>query len=141
VFLCSCFFFSSVSFQRFSFRALDSNPWNCSDCNVQDLGNKSAYYNYKNIYGQDVIAYCSNNASLGDIDDAPSNFTCTERTTTTTTTTITTVKACIFDGVDFVNKTLITCDGVADTSIDLNSRGITSVNANAFENNTNLTEL
>ena len=66
-----------------SFRYLNNNPWNCSDCNVQDLGNKSAY---KNIYGQNYIAYCSNNASLGDIDDAPSNFTCTHPTTTTTTT-------------------------------------------------------
>ena len=67
----------------FPSRYLDSNPWNCSDCNVQDLGNKSAYNDVK---GQEFIAYCSNNASLGDIDNAPSNFTCTERTTITTTT-------------------------------------------------------
>jgi len=66
-----------------SFRYLNNNPWNCSDCNVQDLGNKSAY---KNIYGQNYIAYCSNNASLGDIAAAVSNFTCTYPTTITTTT-------------------------------------------------------
>jgi len=52
---------------------------------VQDLGNKAAYTNYKNWLEQDFIAYCSNNASLGDIADAPSNFTCTERTTTSST--------------------------------------------------------
>ena len=47
---------------------------------------------------------------------------------------------CIFNGVDNVNKTLITCDGEGHT-INLHSRGITSVNANAFDNNTDLTEL
>jgi len=53
---------------------------------VQDLGNKSAYNDFKTNDNNAYIAYCSNNASLGDIDDAPSNFTCTHPTTTTTTT-------------------------------------------------------
>jgi len=53
---------------------------------VQDLGNKSAYNEIKTHDNNAHIAYCSNNASLGDIDDAPSNFTCTHPTTTTTTT-------------------------------------------------------
>jgi len=48
---------------------------------------------------------------------------------------------CMCEGVDNVNKTLITCSGVGDASIDLNNMGITSVNANAFENNTDLTHL
>lgn len=45
---------------------------------------------------------------------------------------------CMCEGVDNVNKTLITCSGVGGTAILLNSKGITSVNANAFENNTDL---
>jgi hypothetical protein len=61
---------------------------------VKDLGNKSAYNENKEIYGQDYISYCSNDASLGDIENASSNFNCTYPTTTTTTTiTVTT-----FDG-------------------------------------------
>ena len=47
---------------------------------------------------------------------------------------------CMCESVDNV-KTLITCDGVSGTSINLNSKGITSVKANAFENNTNMTTL
>jgi len=48
---------------------------------------------------------------------------------------------CRCEGVDNVNKTLITCSGVNATHIYLNNKGITSVNANAFENNTALTQL
>jgi len=48
---------------------------------------------------------------------------------------------CRCEGIDYVNKRLITCSGVGDASIDLNNMGITSVNANAFENNTALTWL
>ena len=50
---------------------------------------------------------------------------------------------CMCEGVDNVNKRLITCSGVSVgvTIIDLNNMGITSVNANAFENNIDLTEL
>ena len=47
---------------------------------------------------------------------------------------------CMCESVDNV-KTLITCSDVVDTSIDLKNMGITSVNANAFENNTNMTIL
>jgi len=64
---------------------LNEDPWNCLDCNVQDLGNKSAYNDYKTLDSNAYVAYCSNNASLGDIADAASNFTCTYSTTTTTT--------------------------------------------------------
>ena len=45
---------------------------------------------------------------------------------------------CTCEGVDNENKTLITCSGSDLTSINLNDMGITSVNANAFENNTDL---
>ena len=48
---------------------------------------------------------------------------------------------CTCVGFDNVNKRLITCSGVVGASINLNSNGITSVNANAFENNTELTTL
>ena len=48
---------------------------------------------------------------------------------------------CTCVGVDNVNKTLITCSGAGRTSIYLFNMGITSVNANAFENNTELTYL
>ena len=50
---------------------------------------------------------------------------------------------CTCEGNDNVDKTLITCSGVSVgvTIIDLNNMGITSVNANAFDNNTALTEL
>ena len=47
---------------------------------------------------------------------------------------------CMCEGADNVNKTLITCSG-ASNSINLYSRGITSVNADALENNTLLTNL
>jgi len=54
-----------------------------------------------------------------------------------------TCSPCTCEGADNVNKTLITCSGVSVgvTIIDLNNMGITSVNANAFDNNTALTEL
>ena len=48
---------------------------------------------------------------------------------------------CMCEGLYNVDKRLITCSGVGGTSIDLNNMGITSVNANAFENNTDMTEL
>ena len=52
---------------------------------MQDLGIKLAYNDFKTQDNNAYIAYCSNNAFLGDIDDAPSNFTCTYPTTITTT--------------------------------------------------------
>ena len=48
---------------------------------------------------------------------------------------------CMCEGNDNVDKTLITCSSVGVTIINLNDKGITSVNANAFENNIDLTEL
>jgi len=45
------------------------------------------------------------------------------------------------EGDDNVNKTLITCSNAGDPMIILQNMGITSVNANAFENNTGLTYL
>ena len=48
---------------------------------------------------------------------------------------------CMCEGVDNVNKTLITCSGEGDKRIILYLNNITSVKANAFENNTNMTDL
>jgi hypothetical protein len=48
---------------------------------------------------------------------------------------------CTCEGVDNENKRLITCSGSDRTIIYLNDLGITSVNANAFDNNTNMTHL
>jgi len=48
---------------------------------------------------------------------------------------------CMCEGDDNVNKTLITCSNAGDPMIILQNMGITSVNANAFENNTDLTWL
>ena len=47
---------------------------------------------------------------------------------------------CMCEGIDNLNKILITCSG-ASNSIYLYNRGITSMNADAFDNNTNMTEL
>ena len=51
------------------------------------------------------------------------------------------VNSCQCEGVDGLNKTLITCDSVDDTIISLWDRKIVYLNANAFDNNTNMTEL
>ena len=52
------------------------------------------------------------------------------------------ITGCMCEGDDNVNKTLITCSGVGGfTHIYLDNKGITSVNANAFEKNTALTIL
>ena len=48
---------------------------------------------------------------------------------------------CMCEGVDNVNKTLITCSGEGNKQISLYLNNITSVKANAFENNTNMTDL
>ena len=48
---------------------------------------------------------------------------------------------CMCEGSYNVDKRLITCSGVGATSINLKDMGITSVNANAFDNNTNMTHL
>ena len=48
---------------------------------------------------------------------------------------------CTCVGVDNENKTLITCSGAGGTEIVLRNMGITSVNANSFDNNTNMNTL
>jgi hypothetical protein len=48
---------------------------------------------------------------------------------------------CTCVGVDHVNKTLITCGGYLTTQIVLAGKKIRFVNADAFENNTNMIEL
>ena len=48
---------------------------------------------------------------------------------------------CRCEGIDYVNKRLITCSGVGFIEIFLNNMGITSVNADAFDNNMIMTKL
>jgi hypothetical protein len=51
------------------------------------------------------------------------------------------VQACTFDGRDYVDKRLISCSNIADSIIDLSSRGIVHLNADAFDFNINLINL
>ena len=59
-----------------------NNPWNCTDCNIQKLGNLDAYNNNKNPDNNGIsrIAFCDN--SSVDISDAGQLHDCSSSTTT-----------------------------------------------------------
>jgi len=50
-------------------------------------------------------------------------------------------QGCAFTGKDNVDKRLISCSDVNIVFVDLSGLGIVHLNANAFENNTNLVGL
>lgn len=50
-------------------------------------------------------------------------------------------QSCLFSGTFNVNKTLISCSAINDGTISLGGQGIVFLNADAFKNNTELTNL
>ena len=78
-------FVVNVFFLKKYFRYLYNNPWNCTDCNIQKLGNLDAYNNNKNRDDNGIsrIAFCDN--SSVDISDAGQLHDCSSSTSTAST--------------------------------------------------------